>query len=97
MNVEGRELVVELVRTRRWRRKAPVHALLCKECGGRSDFVSLAEAAQVFDIREDQLLGFIESRACHMSTPPSGDVHICLVTLLKAMREQTGNFAMLAE
>jgi hypothetical protein len=88
------ELVIEFVRTQRVRRRAPLHSRICRECGGLSDFVSLFEAAKLFDICEQEILRFTKENACHINTE-TPDVHLCLVTFLEAMKSRTANFKLI--
>lgn len=88
-------MVIEFVRTQRVRRRAPLHSLICKECGCRTDFLSLREAAKLFDLCEQEILKFIKDNVCHIHTDDISNVHLCLVTFLTAMRSKASNFKLI--
>jgi|SRR5215213_6899104 len=96
MNVsKKRQLVIDYIRTQRIRKRAPIIELLCRNCGRRVDFVSLSEAAKLFELDPEELLNFISANACHFTISPTGDVHICLTTFLSAMRSRSNNFKLI--
>jgi len=73
----------------------PLTVLSCDECGGHADFVSLVEAARLFEQPERELLDFVASNACHTVSDPSGVTHICLATFMRAMKARTGNLNLI--
>lgn len=84
-----RRLVVEVERMQLVRRWIYTKFLECKSCGKDVDFVTVGEAAHIFEISTAQLTGFIKSNDCHSNTH-TGSRHICLRSLMKSLNKTTG-------
>lgn len=75
-----REIVIELERIQKVRRKAAVASLFCVVCSMHSDFVSLSDAERLFDLTREELLGrFIRSGVHTQRT--ADDERICVNSL----------------
>lgn len=85
-----RNVVVEFECVQIIRKRCKTHVMACRCCGRETDFLSLEQAAQLFEAAACDLFRFLKENACHFKTCPAGIVHICLATLLKTMRERSG-------
>ena len=94
-----REVVVEIERTRRIRRRMKTSLRFCRDCSRATDFIPIAKAAGLFGSTTDELLEFIRSNHCHFLVGAEGEIHICLPDLLAAMSRklETGTFKLLGE
>jgi len=84
-----REIVIEFERVQVVRKKARTHVLFCRNCGREVDFVSLREAAALFVTPTDNLLKFVRVSNSHFETVADGEIYICLVSFLTAMKAKT--------
>lgn len=83
-----REIIVEFECVQVIRKRTKTHLLACTPCGKTGDFVSLEQAAELFETAACDLLRFVKENSCHFRMCPSGSIHICLAILLEKMRER---------
>jgi hypothetical protein len=86
---KGREVVLEIECVRTFRKRAVTRLLHCPECRRETDFLGLAEAACLFDTPVGTLVEFVDSHHCHRASSSDGEVFICLIALLAAMKTKT--------
>jgi hypothetical protein len=84
-----REIVIEFERVQLVRRKALTHIIFCSDCGREVDFVSLREAAALFTTPAENLLQFVRRSRSHFETGADGEINICLISFLAAMKSKT--------
>lgn len=84
-----RELIIEFERVQLVRKKARTHLIFCRSCGREVDFVSLREASSLFGTQTENLLQFIKINNCHFETGANGEIYICLISFLTAMKAKT--------
>jgi len=84
-----REIVIEFERVQMVRKKARTHVIFCRSCGREVDFVSLREAAALFSTPVENLLKFIRVSNSHFEMAADGEIYICLVSFLTAMKAKT--------
>lgn len=84
-----REIVIEFERVQTVRKKARTHIIFCRNCGHEVDFIALREAAALFMTPVENLLQFIRVSNSHFETAADGEIHICLVSFLTAMKTKT--------
>jgi hypothetical protein len=84
-----REIVIEFERVQLVRKKALTHVIFCRSCGRAVDFVALREAAALFTTPADNLLKFVRVSNSHFETIADGEIYICLVSFLTAMKAKT--------
>ena len=84
-----REIVIEFERTQLVRKKARTQLLNCRACSRETDFISLREAAALFATSVEQLFQFIKTSRSHFEIDASGEIYICLVSFLAAMKAKT--------
>jgi hypothetical protein len=84
-----REIVIEFERTQLVRKKARTQLLACRACSRETDFISLREASTLFAAGTEQLFQFIKTNRSHFETDSGGEIYICLVSFLAAMRAKT--------
>ena len=94
-----REIVVEIEHTRLIRKRACTTVRFCRECKRSTDFLSLAKAAELFEVTTLTLFEFAQSSSRHLVVESDGEIHICLADLLPAMskRMKTKSFNLLGE
>ena len=80
-----REIVIEYERIQLIRKKAKTEFTHCETCGGKSDFVALRTAAQLFGTSEGDLTAFIAANEVHASESGPGGGDICIPSLLAVM------------
>lgn len=85
-----REIVIEFECVQLVRKRCKTHVMVCGCCGRETDFLSLEQAARLFETAACDLFRFLKENACHFQSCPAGIVYICLATLLKTMRERSG-------
>ena len=93
VKVDGRttrEIVIEVERIQLVRKRARTHLHNCEQCNAVSDYVSLSDAARLFEIERDRLLDFIQKHGCHFIDARHGEIQICLASLLERMRTISG-------
>lgn len=84
-----REIVIEFERVQIVRKKARTHVNFCRNCARDVDFLALAEAAALFTTQAEHLLQFVRISNSHFETTADGEIYICLVSFLLAMRANT--------
>jgi len=84
-----REIVLEFERVQVVRKKAQTHIIFCRTCGREVDFVSIREAAALFTTQADKLLQFVRVSKSHFETGADGEIYLCLVSFLTAMKAKT--------
>jgi hypothetical protein len=84
-----REIVIEFERVQLVRKKARTHIIFCRSCGREVDFIPLCEAASLFTTQAEHLLQFVRISNSHFETAADGEIYICLVSFLLAMRANT--------
>lgn len=90
MNIQKkREIVIEFERVQIVRKKAQTHVIFCRNCGREVDFVCLREAAVLFTTQTENLLQFVRTSRSHFETGMDGEIYICLVSFLAAMKKKT--------
>jgi hypothetical protein len=94
-----REVVVEVERIKRIRRRMRTSLRFCSDCSRSTDFIPLAKAGGLFGATPEELFEFIRSNHCHFLVDNEGEIHICLPDLLAAMSRklETGTFKLLGE
>ena len=94
-----REVVVEIERIRRFRRRMKTSLRFCRDCSRSTDFIPLAKGAALFGVAPDELFEFTRVNHCHFLVDEDGEIHICLPDLLAAMSRklETGTFKLLGE
>lgn len=94
-----REVVVEIERIKRVRRRMKTRLRFCRDCSRSTDFIPLAKAAGLFGAAPDELFEFTRSNHCHFLVDNEGEIHICLPDLLAAMSRklEAGTFRLLGE
>lgn len=86
-----REIVIEFERIQFIRKRARTHLIDCRQCRRETDFVCLREAATLFGTNIEQLFQFIKTNNSHYEIGASGEIYICLVSLLALMKAKTNN------
>lgn len=89
---QKREIVIEFERVQLVRKKARTHIIFCRNCGREVDFVSLREAVALFATQADNLLQFVRASGSHFESGADGEIYICLLSFLAAMKAKT-NFS----
>jgi len=84
-----REIVIEFERVQIVRKKTQTQLIFCRSCGGEVDFVSLREAAALFTTHTENLLAFVRVSNSHFEIGANGEIFICLVSFLTAMKAKT--------
>jgi len=84
-----REIVIEFERVQLVRKKALTHIIFCRNCGREVDFVSLREATALFTTQAENLLQFVRASGSHFETGADGEIFLCLVSFLAAMKAKT--------
>ena len=84
-----REIVIEFERVQLVRKKASTHLIFCRNCGREVDFVSLREATALFTTQAENLLQFVRASGSHFETGADGEIFLCLVAFLTAMKAKT--------
>lgn len=83
------EVIVEFQRVQTVRKRAKTHLRTCTRCGKKTDFISLAQAARLFEVSASKILGFVKDNSCHLETYHAGDIHICLPAFIAQMRDRS--------
>src|SRR6476619_2719625 len=89
---KAREIVIEIERIRTTRKRCRTQMLFCPQCDSEADFISLKEAAALFEVDKLQLRAFIDHHLC-TGAMAEDEILICLVSFLARMRtrsDQTG-------
>ncbi len=78
---ERREIVIEVERVQLIRRRAKTISLFCGNCTAKTDFVSVTDAARLFEVRVDDLFRTIREKEIHMQVSSHSGIHICIASL----------------
>ncbi len=84
-----REIVIEFERVQLIRKRAKTHLINCHKCRRETDFIPLHEAGTLFNTNVEQLFQFIKINNSHYEIEASGEIFICLVSLLAQMKAKT--------
>ena len=84
-----RELIIEFERVQLVRKKAKTQLVFCRNCGREVDFISLREASSLFSTPAENLLQFVRISQSHFESGANGEIYICLVSFLTAMKAKT--------
>jgi len=84
-----RELIIEFERVQLVRKKARTHLIFCRNCGHEVDFISLREASSLFSTPAESILQFVQINHSHFENGANGEICICLVSFLSAMKAKT--------
>lgn len=87
---QQREVVIEIERVQLVRKRTKTMLLRCIQCCETVDFVSLNEAADLFEIAAADLIGFIERNDCHFQTANTDTIFLCVTSLLDRMKQFEG-------
>lgn len=85
-----REIVIEYERVQIIRKRAKTHLVYCEQCLTDADFISLTEAATLFNTAGEKLFEFIKRTGSHYQTETGNGIFICLNSLLAEMKKKTG-------
>lgn len=80
-----RELVIEIERVQRIQKRAKTKLRHCGPCKAEADFVSLRDAAELFERKSEELLVFLRRNNCHYREESDGQIEICLSMFLKVI------------
>lgn len=90
-NHKKRNFVVEIERLQIVRKTSESCLLICAECRSEGDFISLRQAASIFDTNAEQLFEFIKTNFSHYKTQERGEVFICLTSFIAVINNKTKN------
>jgi hypothetical protein len=82
-------VVLEIERVQLVRRKCRAHSGFCEKCERQSDFLSLIEAARLFDINSARLFRFIQANGSHYKFDAKGDIFLCVSSLFACVNAKT--------
>lgn len=83
-------VVFEIERVQLIRRKCRTHPGICEKCG-QTDFITLDEAARLFDINSARLFRFIELNALHYTDDAKSGFIVCINSLIERLFVNKGN------
>ena len=86
---KAREIIIEFERVQLIRKRAKTRLVHCEDCRTDADFVSLSEAATLFNSKPELLFQFIKNAGSHYKTENGSGVFICLNSLLVNMKAKT--------
>lgn len=81
-----RVIVIEVERTQVVRKKARTNVTYCPECQGETDFISLCQAASLFNVEAANLFQFIKTHNSHFQPDDDGMIFVCVISLLARMK-----------
>jgi hypothetical protein len=84
-----REIVIEIERVRTIRKRCSTHVLFCAECNNDADFITLQEAANLFEVELDLLRSFALEYLCHTQLSDKENF-LCLPSLLDRLQKRAG-------
>jgi len=84
-----REIVIEYERIQLIRKRAKTELACCCKCSRQSDFVSLRDAAELFEAKESDLFDFAQNNDCHYRGDTETSIQLCITSLLACMRSRT--------
>jgi len=85
---KAREIVIEIEKIQTTKKRCRTRILFCPLCVAEADFISLNEAAALFEVDKRQLRSFIDHHLCRDERSES-EILICLVSFLARMRAKT--------
>ena len=77
----------EIERVRMIRKRCTTYVLLCTECGGEADFISLSEAAALFEVDSELLNTYVPEHLWHIQLSDEGNL-LCLMLFLIVFKRQ---------
>ena len=83
--------VFEIERVQLIRRKCRLHSRICEQCGNAADFITLIEAARLFEINSSRLYRFVESNAVHYADDAKSGVILCINSLIERLFDNNRN------
>lgn len=95
--LRSREIVIEYERVQTIARRARTQVANCAGCAGESDFVTVSDAAELFNTDSERLVEFISANGIHVQTDLVGTIFVCLNSLLARMRDKDRGQKMLLE
>ncbi len=94
--VKQREIVVELEKVQLVRKRARTVLMFCRSCWRESDFVSLPDAARIFEIADFQLTAFVRNGQAHLEEH-SKRKFICTTAIIGHLNVAAGKTRLPAE
>ena len=85
----AREIIVEIERVKTIRKRCRTRILFCRECDAETDFITLQEAASLFEVNDSLIKSFIRHHICQ-SNQNKSELLVCLSSLLARMQSVTG-------
>lgn len=90
-NGSAKIVVLEIEKIQLFRKKCRAHLRFCRDCQKTTDFISLAEAASLFDVHLPVLYQFIQKNAGHYTSDSTGSIFVCVYSFLVCVNEKTKN------
>lgn len=87
-------VVLEIERVQLIRRKCKAHPGFCGKCGSQANFIPLMEAALLFEINSAGLFRFVQTSDSHYTTDRTGDIFLCVSSLLACVNAKTNGSKM---
>jgi hypothetical protein len=93
----AREIIVEIERVKTIRKRCRTRILFCRECDAETDFITLQEAASLFEVNDSLIKSFVRHHICPSNQNESGML-VCLSSLLAHMQQSaTGKKTMIGD
>ena len=91
-----RQLIIEFERVQRVRKEARTHLRYCEKCARNSEFISVAQAAELFELSEEELLVLHRDgeKRLHFQDGSPGRPDMCVEGILAAMRKRWGGHVL---
>ena len=86
-----REIVIEYERIQLIRKRAVAKSAHCRECSRNTDFASVRDVAELFELSQEDLIHFIQINNCHYRVAANAKIQLCVASLLACMKTQTLN------
>ena len=86
-----RVFVVEIEKRQIIRKTSQSRLVICDMCRAESDFISIRQAASIFNTEETQLFNFISENRSHYKTNDQGEIFLCLNSFIEAINSKTQN------
>lgn len=80
-----REIVIEIERVKTIRKRCRTRVMFCPECLSKADFITLREAALLFEVEPSLLRRFIRHQLKGRA-PQESESLICIASLLEGIR-----------
>lgn len=84
-------VVLEIERVQLVRRKCRAHSAFCEKCERQADFLSLTEAARLFDINSARLFRFIQANGSHYKSDAKGNIFLCVSSLFACVNAKANS------